>query len=131
MDIVVKFPIEDGMRISIADSFYRWIKYEIYNNNLGKWLLFIIYIIGLLLNVLSPLLLLIIVLFNKRIRILFLILPVFGVLPLIIFFVGAVLDIFVPYLVLYPILRILIFVQLIINLNFSKYRADKNTHVLK
>ncbi|QVK18675.1 hypothetical protein KHQ81_02890 [Mycoplasmatota bacterium] len=125
--MVVKFPIEDGMSMSIADSFYHWIRYDIYNNNLEQWLLFTIYSIGLLINMLSPFILIIRVLLNRRITRLLLILPLFGVLPLLIHFIYAVVNIFVPYLILYPTLLILIIVQLIVNLNFNKYTGeDKN-----
>ncbi|QVK18684.1 hypothetical protein KHQ81_02940 [Mycoplasmatota bacterium] len=120
MVIVVKIPIEDGMSESIADSYYNMIRYHIYNYNLEQWLLFIICSIGLLINMISPLFLLIIVLFNKRIRLLFLILPVFGVLPLLIHFIYAVVNIFFPYLILFPTLVILIIAQLIFNIKYNK-----------
>ncbi|QVK18678.1 hypothetical protein KHQ81_02910 [Mycoplasmatota bacterium] len=96
------------MKASLADGYYRGIKYSIYKyHSFQVWGFFILESLGLLGNVLLILYLIIISLFNKRIIKLLSILSLFSIIFLALPFIYGILYIFIPYLILCPIPSVL------------------------
>ncbi|QVK18683.1 hypothetical protein KHQ81_02935 [Mycoplasmatota bacterium] len=122
---IIKYPIEDGMRAGLIDYYYGWIKYNIYDSNLSnETFFFILLFLGLLGSILLSIYLMIIALLNERIIKLLSIFSFLSIILVTLVFIRGIIFVLIPFLMICPLLFIIIIVQLMVNINYNKYKNN-------